>query len=49
MCGIWLIITKYEDLINIATDIDERVIFDEDASLYFIIHDNFLYLYETDK
>ncbi len=37
-------VKSLEDLINIATDIDERVIFDEDASLYFIIHDNILYI-----
>jgi len=38
-------VKSLEDLANIAIDTDERVIYDEVASLYFIIHANILYLY----
>lgn len=45
MSMVKLEVKSLEDLANIAIDKDERVIFDEDESLYFIIQDNFLYLY----
>lgn len=45
MSMVKLEVKSLEDLANIAIDKDERVIFDEDAALYFILHNNFLYLY----
>jgi len=45
MSMVRLDVKSLEDLANSAIDKDERVIFDEDALLYFIIHDNILYLH----
>lgn len=36
-------VRSLEDLANIAIDKDERVIFDEEAALYFIIHNDLMY------
>jgi hypothetical protein len=40
-------VNSLEDLANIAIDTDERVIFDEEKSIYFIIHGNVIYAYSV--
>jgi len=38
-------VKSLEDLTNIAIDTDERVILDEEKSIYFVIHGNVIYAY----
>ncbi|MGB2728293.1 MAG: DUF5305 family protein [Halobacteriota archaeon] len=42
-------VKSLEDLTNIAIDTDERVIFDEEKSIYFFIHGNVIYAYSYNR